>query len=67
MAASVWQGQIVLSLVTIPVKLYAAARAERTHLHQIHNVCHSRLKQPLLLPGVRQAGGSQRGDQGVRV
>jgi DNA end-binding protein Ku len=50
MASSVWRGSIVLSLVTIPVKLYAAARAERTHLHQIHNVCHSRLKQPLFCP-----------------
>jgi DNA end-binding protein Ku len=50
MAASVWSGQIVLSLVTVPVKLYAAARAERTHLHQIHNVCHSRLRQPLFCP-----------------
>ncbi|MGA8037605.1 MAG: Ku protein [Candidatus Acidiferrales bacterium] len=50
MASSVWRGSIVLSLVTIPVKLYAAARAERTHLHQIHNVCHSRLRQPLYCP-----------------
>jgi DNA end-binding protein Ku len=50
MASSVWQGTIALSLVTIPVKLYAAARAERTHLHQIHSVCHSRLKQPLYCP-----------------
>ena len=48
--SSVWRGSIVLSLVTIPVKLYAAARAERTHLHQIHNVCHSRLRQPLYCP-----------------
>ncbi len=50
MASSVWRGSIVLSLVTIPVKLYAAARAERTHLHQIHSVCHSRLRQPLYCP-----------------
>jgi DNA end-binding protein Ku len=50
MASSVWRGSIVLSLVNIPVRLYAAARAERTHLHQIHNVCHSRLKQPLFCP-----------------
>jgi DNA end-binding protein Ku len=50
MASSVWRGSIVLSLVTIPVKLYAAARAERTHLHQIHSVCHSRLRQPLFCP-----------------
>lgn len=50
MGTSVWRGSIVLSLVTIPVKLYAAARAERTHLHQMHSVCHSRLRQPLFCP-----------------
>ena len=36
MAASVWKGSIVLSLISIPVKLYAAARSQRTYLHQIH-------------------------------
>jgi len=50
MAASVWKGSIVLSLVSIPVKLYAAARSQRTYLHQIHDKCHSRLKQPLYCP-----------------
>src|SRR4029434_1766082 len=50
MAASVWKGSIVLSFVSIPAKLYAAARSERTYLHQIHKVCHSRLRQPLFCP-----------------
>jgi DNA end-binding protein Ku len=50
MAASVWKGSIVLSLVSIPVKLYAAARSQRTYLHQIHDKCHSRLRQPLFCP-----------------
>src|SRR5215470_2492870 len=50
MAASVWKGSIVLSLVSIPVKLYAAARSQRTYLHQIHNVCNTRLRQPLFCP-----------------
>lgn len=50
MAASVWKGSIVLSLVSIPVRLYAAARTERTYLHQIHNVCHTRVRQPLFCP-----------------
>lgn len=50
MPASVWKGSIVLSFVSIPVKLFAAARSERTYLHQLHNVCHSRLKQPLYCP-----------------
>lgn len=50
MAASVWKGSIVLSLVSIPVALYAAARSERTYLHQIHKECNSRVRQPLFCP-----------------
>ncbi len=50
MAASVWKGSIVLSLISIPIKLYAAARSERTYLHQIHKECNTRLRQPLFCP-----------------
>jgi DNA end-binding protein Ku len=47
MPASVWKGSIVLIFVSIAVKLYAAARSQRTYLHQLHTVCHTRLRQPL--------------------
>ena len=50
MPASVWRGSIVLSLLSIPVQLYAAARSERTYLHQIHKECNSRVRQPLFCP-----------------
>jgi DNA end-binding protein Ku len=50
MAASVWKGSIVLSLVSIPVSLYAAARSQRTYLHQIHRECNTRVRQPLFCP-----------------
>jgi DNA end-binding protein Ku len=50
MAAPVWKGSIILSLVSIPARLYAAARSERTYLHQIHNVCNTRVRQPLFCP-----------------
>jgi DNA end-binding protein Ku len=50
MAASVWKGMISFGLVTIPIRLYAAARTKRTYLHQIHNACNTRLKQPLYCP-----------------
>jgi DNA end-binding protein Ku len=50
MSASVWKGSLVLSFVSIPVKLFAAARSERTYLHQLHTVCHTRLRQPLFCP-----------------
>ncbi|NDQ56829.1 MAG: Ku protein [Acidipila sp.] len=50
MAASVWKGMISFGLVSIPIRLHAAARAKRTYLHQIHKECNSRLKQPLFCP-----------------
>lgn len=50
MATSVWRGTISFGLVSIPIRLYTAARNKRTYLHQIHNVCNTRLKQPLYCP-----------------
>jgi DNA end-binding protein Ku len=50
MAASVWKGMISFGLVSIPIRLYVAARTKRTYLHQIHDKCNTRLKQPLFCP-----------------
>lgn len=50
MPSSVWKGSIVLSLISIPVQLFAAARSDRTYLHQIHRDCNTRVKQPLFCP-----------------
>src|SRR3984957_5028661 len=50
MATSVWRGMISFGLVSIPIRLYAAAREKRINLHQIHSVCKTRLKQPLYCP-----------------
>lgn len=50
MVSSVWKGSIIVSLISIPVKLYAAARSERTYIHQIHKECNSRVRQPLFCP-----------------
>jgi DNA end-binding protein Ku len=50
MATSVWKGIISFGLVSIPIRLFAAARPKRTNLHQIHKVCSTRLKQPLYCP-----------------
>jgi DNA end-binding protein Ku len=50
MAASVWKGMISFGLVSIPIRLFVAARTKRTYLHQIHNECNTRLKQPLFCP-----------------
>jgi len=50
MPSSVWKGSITFGLLTIPIRMYTAARSERTYLHQIHKKCHSRVKQPLFCP-----------------
>ena len=51
MASAVWKGTISFGLVSIPIRMYAAARAKRANLHQIHKVCNTRIKQPLFCPG----------------
>jgi DNA end-binding protein Ku len=50
MATSVWKGSISFGLVSIPVRLYAAARPSRIGLHLLHRECHTRLRQPLFCP-----------------
>jgi DNA end-binding protein Ku len=50
MATSVWKGHLTFGLISVPVRLFAAARGERVSFNQLHKVCHSRLKQPLTCP-----------------
>ncbi len=50
MPSSVWKGSISFGLLNIPIRLYAAARSERTYLHQIHKACNTRIRQPLYCP-----------------
>src|ERR1700693_5943296 len=50
MPLSTWRGFVSFGLVSFPVRLYPAARPSRVSLHQLHSVCHTRLKQPLFCP-----------------
>lgn len=50
MASTVWKGYISFGLITIPVRLFAAARTERVSFNQIHGVCGSRIKQQTFCP-----------------
>ena len=47
MASSVWKGHITFGLVSIPVRLVVAARAEGISFNQLHKVDNSRVKQVL--------------------
>ncbi len=50
MAHVTWQGTMTFGMVSIPIKMFTAARPQRTSFHQLHTVCHTRLKQPLFCP-----------------
>jgi DNA end-binding protein Ku len=50
MASTVWKGHLTFGLISIPVRMFAAARGERISFNQLHKECNSRLKQPLFCP-----------------
>lgn len=50
MAATVWKGYITFGLISIPVRLFTAARNERVSFHMIHKECGTRIKQQLYCP-----------------
>ncbi len=50
MATSVWKGYFSFGLLSIPIRLFSAARSERISLNQIHSVCKSRIKMPIWCP-----------------
>jgi DNA end-binding protein Ku len=47
MAASVWKGHLTFGLVTIPVRLFSAARSETISFNMLHKDDHSRIKQKI--------------------
>ena len=77
MATAVWRGHLSFGLVSIPVKLYRAARADKVEFRQIHEPTGSRVRQALyrqpqevLDDAQREAPkvsstGTQRGSQGA--
>jgi DNA end-binding protein Ku len=47
MASSVWKGHITFGLISLPVRLTAAARSETVSFNQLHKQDNSRVKQVL--------------------
>src|SRR5690349_12405304 len=47
MPATVWKGYISFGLVSFPVRLFSAARAEAVHFHMLHKKDLSRIKEVL--------------------
>lgn len=48
MAQTVWKGHLTFGLVSLPIKLFTAARAETVSFNQLHRTDHSRVKQKLV-------------------
>jgi DNA end-binding protein Ku len=47
MASTVWKGHLTFGLLSLPVKLYSAARSESVSFNQLHKADNSRVKQVL--------------------
>jgi DNA end-binding protein Ku len=50
MASTVWKGYISFGLISVPIRLFVAAREQHVSFHQIHAVCGTRIKQQLFCP-----------------
>ena len=47
MASTVWKGYLTFGLLSLPVKLYSAARSESVSFNQLHKADNSRVRQVL--------------------
>ena len=50
MASTVWKGYISFGLISVPIRLFVAAREQHISFNQIHQVCGSRIKQQTWCP-----------------
>src|SRR4029077_15201010 len=50
MAASVWKGTISFGLVSVPIKLFVAARYSHVSFHEVHRECGHRVQHQLYCP-----------------
>jgi len=50
MASSAWKGFISFGLISVPIRLYAAARYSHIAFHEIHRKCGTRVHQQLYCP-----------------
>ncbi|MCU1262336.1 MAG: Ku domain protein [Bryobacterales bacterium] len=45
MASTIWKGHLTFGLVSIPIKLFRAARAEKIHMHRLERRTGARVRQ----------------------
>jgi non-homologous end joining protein Ku len=50
MAASTWKGFITFGLISVPIRLFPAARYSHISFHEVHKKCGHRVQQQLYCP-----------------
>lgn len=50
MPSSVWSGYLTFGLISVPVKLFSAARSESISFNMLHKGCGARVKQQYICP-----------------
>jgi DNA end-binding protein Ku len=50
MASTVWKGYISFGLISVPIRLYVAAREHHVSFNLVHAVCGTRIRQQLYCP-----------------
>jgi DNA end-binding protein Ku len=50
MASTVWKGYVSFGLISVPIRLFVAAREQHVSFNQIHKECGTRVKQQLFCP-----------------
>jgi DNA end-binding protein Ku len=50
MPSSVWKGNISFGLVSVPIRIFVAARASHISFHEIHRTCGTRIREQLYCP-----------------
>ncbi len=50
MASTTWKGYITFGLISVPVRLFTAARSDRVSFNQLHKECHTHVRQQLYCP-----------------
>jgi DNA end-binding protein Ku len=50
MPQAAWKGYISFGLISVPIRLYPAARPSRVRFHEIHRECGTRVRQQLYCP-----------------
>jgi DNA end-binding protein Ku len=50
MASTVWKGYISFGLISVPIRLFVAAREHHISFNQVHEICGTRIRQQLYCP-----------------